>query len=107
MLNVFLDGGDFMKTVTDVNVHERLGLLTKCATKCFLKPIVHQVERRQAENWAAYKNWDSRFWESDAQGICFKESGVCRPQISQDMIRCDAFQKIDSAVSPWSGYLRA
>src|SRR5579862_1050258 len=26
MLNIFLDGGKFMKAIADVNVHERLGL---------------------------------------------------------------------------------
>jgi hypothetical protein len=31
MLNVFFYGGDFMKTVTDVNVHERLGLANEVA----------------------------------------------------------------------------
>jgi len=25
-LNIFLDGGILMKTITDVNVHERLGI---------------------------------------------------------------------------------
>src|SRR6266498_999922 len=51
MLNIHFNGGDSMQAVTDVNVHERLGLAIRSrATKCFLKPIVHPVEKRQARN---------------------------------------------------------
>jgi hypothetical protein len=45
MLNVFFYGGNLMKTVANVNVHSASALPTKCATKCFLKPIVHPVEK--------------------------------------------------------------
>jgi hypothetical protein len=34
-----------MKTIADVNVHSASFLLTKCAIKCFLKLIVHPVEK--------------------------------------------------------------
>src|SRR5579872_5973549 len=34
MLNIFFYGGNFMKTIADVNVHSASALLTKCATKC-------------------------------------------------------------------------
>ena len=54
MLDIFFDGGNFVKTVTEVNVHSASALLTKCATKCFLSRIVHPVEKRQAEKSTAY-----------------------------------------------------
>jgi hypothetical protein len=51
MLNVFLYGGNFMKAVTNVNIHERLGLaLRSRATKCYLSRIVHPVKKMQVEN---------------------------------------------------------
>ena len=56
VLNIFFDGGNFMKTVTDVNVHERLGLANEVAQpSAFLSAIVHPVEKRQAENSTIFK----------------------------------------------------
>src|SRR5579872_1978669 len=41
MLDVFLNGGNFRKTITDVNVHERLGLAYEVRNQVLSKPIVH------------------------------------------------------------------
>jgi hypothetical protein len=38
VLSFFFYGGRFMKTVTDVDVHERLGLLTKSRNQVLPKP---------------------------------------------------------------------
>jgi hypothetical protein len=59
MLNISFDGGNFMKTVADVNVHSASALLTKCATKCFLKPIVHPVEKSKRRIESLF-TWDDR-----------------------------------------------
>ncbi len=47
MLDVFFYGGNFMKTVTDVNVHSASALLTKCATKCFLSRLYTRRKKRK------------------------------------------------------------
>ena len=50
MLNIFFYGGNFMKTITDVNVHERLGFANEVrATKSFLSRIVHPVQTTETE----------------------------------------------------------
>jgi hypothetical protein len=43
MLDVFLYGGSLMKAITDVDVHEHLGVANEDAhaTKCYLSRIVH------------------------------------------------------------------
>jgi hypothetical protein len=49
VLDIFFDGGKFVKTITDVNVHSASALLTKCATKCFLSRIVHPAKKASGE----------------------------------------------------------
>jgi hypothetical protein len=55
MLNVFFYGGSFMKAITDVNVHERLGLANEVRNQVlscnnYLSRIVHPEKKTQAEN---------------------------------------------------------
>ena len=40
VLDVFLDGGNFMKTITDVNVHERLGLAYEVRNQVLLNRTI-------------------------------------------------------------------
>ena len=49
MLNIFFDGGNFMKTIADVNVHSASALLTKCATKCFLSRLYTRWKKANGE----------------------------------------------------------
>ena len=57
MLNVFFDGGNFVKTVTDVNVHERLGLANEVRNQVLSKDdltaIVHPHENKASGRIAA------------------------------------------------------
>src|SRR5579864_5928304 len=51
MLNVFFDSGIFRKTVTDVNIHERLGLANEVrATKCFLSRLYTRSKKGKRRN---------------------------------------------------------
>jgi len=73
-LNIFFDGGNFMKTVTDVYIHERLGLADEVrATKCYfqddLSAIVHPLKIKQAENWISDEIKFLQFWEMVAEKI--------------------------------------
>ena len=61
-----------MKTVTNVYIHERLGLADEVrATKCYfqddLSAIVHPLKIKQAENWSSDKIKFLRFRELVAE----------------------------------------
>jgi hypothetical protein len=50
MLNVFFYRGNFMKTVTDVDVHSASALLAKCATNCvFFRRLYTRWKKENAE----------------------------------------------------------
>src|SRR5579864_2767334 len=76
MLNVFFDGGIFRKTVTDVNIHERLGLANEVrATKCFLSRLYTRSKKGKRRNQLGKKTKSllrNSFWRQ-AHGDC----GIC------------------------------
>src|SRR5579862_7234900 len=50
VLNIFLDGGILMKTITDVNVHERLGIAYRNAPpSAFLSRLYTRLKKDKAE----------------------------------------------------------
>ena len=49
VLDVFLYGGSLMKTITDMDVHEHLGVTKLHATKCYLRRLYTRSKKGKSE----------------------------------------------------------
>src|SRR3984957_15802004 len=85
VLNIFFRGGSFMKTITDVDVHEHLELADEAEqTSAFLDRFYTRMRCGKAFK-SQYKFGTGGFGNSLATG-CYRRL-ICRPRATADMIR--------------------